>query len=89
MEAATSVSSEEERIDDEPFFNVNVVQEQSPSGVASGGEVTSEAGDKVQCQSRSETSASLQMQYNKLVIKALAQRRKEIHHRWQNTAYQS
>ena len=52
MEAATSVSSEEERIDDEPCFDVNVVEEQSPSGVASGGEVTSAAGDMVQCQSR-------------------------------------
>ena len=72
MEAATSVSSEEERIDDEPCFNVNVVEEQSPSGVASGGEVTSAAGDMVQCQSRSETSSSCQTQYNKLVFKALS-----------------
>ena len=72
MEAATSVSSEEERIDDEPCFDVNVVEEQSPSGVASGGEVTSAAGDMVQCQSRSETSSSCQTQYNKLVFKALS-----------------
>ena len=72
MEAATSVSSEEERIDDEPCFDVNVVEEQSPSGVASGGEVTSAAGDMVQCQSRSEASSSCQTQYNKLVFKALS-----------------
>ena len=72
MEAATSVSSEEEIIDDEPCFDVNVVEEQSPSGVASGGDVTSAAGDMVQCQSRSKTSSSCQTQYNKLVFKALS-----------------
>ena len=72
MEAATSVSSEEERIDDEPCFDVNVVEEQSPSGVASGGEITAAAGDMVQCQPRSETSSSCQTQHNKLVFKALS-----------------
>ena len=55
-----------------PFFGRNVVEEQSPSGVASGGEVTSAAGGMVQCQSRSETSSSCQTQYNKLVFKALS-----------------